>query len=130
MLVQLPLVYAMYRVLSVSIQLRGAHWLWVTDLSQPEQLPIRILPTIMVVTQFLLQRMTPNPSADPAQQRMLMFMPLAMGFFFYYYQSGLVLYWLVGNLVGIAQQYLMNRLSPPPVPPPAPAPVARKKVRS
>jgi YidC/Oxa1 family membrane protein insertase len=130
MLVQLPLVYAMYRVLSVSIQLRGAHWLWVTDLSQPEQLAIRILPTIMVVTQFVLQRMTPNPSADPAQQRMMMFMPLAFGFFFYYYQSGLVLYWLVGNLVGIAQQYLMNRMSPPPVPPPAPAPVARKKVRS
>jgi len=130
MLVQLPLVYAMYRVLSVSIQLRGAHWLWVTDLSQPEHLPIRILPTIMVVTQFILQRMTPNPSADPAQQRMMMFMPLAFGFFFYYYQSGLVLYWLVGNLVGIAQQYAMNRMSPPPAPPPAPAPVARKKVRS
>jgi len=130
MLVQLPILYAVYRVLSVSIQLRGAHWLWVTDLSQPEQLPIRILPTVMVGTQFVLQRMTPNPSADPSQQRMMMFMPLMFGFFFYYYQSGLVLYWLVGNLVGIAQQYLINRMSPPLPAPPAPVVATKKKARS
>ena len=62
---------------------------------------------------------------------MMMFMPLMFGFFFYYYQSGLVLYWLVGNLVGIAQQYLINRISPPlPAPPPPPVVATKKKARS
>ncbi len=115
MLLQLPLVYAFYKVLTVTIEMRGAHWLWVTDLSQPENLPIRILPTVMIVTQFLVQKMTPNPSADPAQQRMMMLMPLAFGFFFYYQSSGLVLYWLTGNLVAILQQWLINRSMPAPV---------------
>jgi YidC/Oxa1 family membrane protein insertase len=131
MLLQLPILYAIYRVLTVAIELRGAHWLWVTDLSQPENLPIRILPSVMVVTQFLLQRMTPNPTTDPSQQKMMMFMPLAFGFFFYYYPSGLVLYWLTGNLVGILQQWAINKLAPAPAPiePPKPV-VAKKKGRS
>jgi YidC/Oxa1 family membrane protein insertase len=130
MILQLPILYAIYRVLTVAIELRGAHWLWVTDLSQPENLPIRILPTVMVVTQFVLQRMTPNPSTDPSQQKMMMFMPLAFGFFFYYYPSGLVLYWLTGNLVGILQQWAINRLSPAPTPIEPPKPAVRKKGRS
>ena len=61
MLIQLPILYAFYKVLSVTIELRGAHWLWVTDLSQPEQLAIHILPIMMVITQFIMQKMTPNP---------------------------------------------------------------------
>ena len=115
MVIQLPMVYAFYRVLNVSIELRGAHWLWVTDLSQPETLPIRLLPIIMIVTQFIMQKITPNPSMDPAQAKIMQFMPLMFGFFFYSFPSGLVLYWLTGNLVGIAQQYLINKYTPAPV---------------
>ena len=65
MLVQLPILYAFYRVLSVTIELRGAHWLWVTDLSQPEQLAIRLLPIILIVTQFIVQKMTPESRHGP-----------------------------------------------------------------
>jgi YidC/Oxa1 family membrane protein insertase len=115
MVFQLPLVYAFYRVLNVSIEMRGAHWLWVTDLSQAELLPIHMLPIIMIVTQFIMQKITPNPTMDPSQARMMQFMPLMFGFFFYSMPSGLVLYWLTGNLVGIAQQYLINRYTPAPV---------------
>ena len=115
MLVQLPILYAFYKVLAVTIELRGAHWLWVTDLSQPEALPIHILPVVMIVTQFLMQKMTPSPTTDPAQAKMMTFMPLMFGFFFYNMSSGLVLYWLTGNLVGILQQWLINRAVPAPV---------------
>jgi len=119
MIIQLPILYAFYKVLTVTIELRGAHWLWVTDLSQPEQLAIHILPIVMVISQFVMQKMTPNPSVDPAQAKMMQFMPLMFGFFFYNMSSGLVLYWLTGNLVGILQQMLINRTMPTaPAPPP------------
>jgi YidC/Oxa1 family membrane protein insertase len=128
MVIQLPFFYAFYRVLNIAIELRHAPWLWVPDLSAPESLPIHLLPIILIVTQFLTQRMTPAAGVDPNQQRMMMFMPLMFGFMFYYASAGLVLYWLTGNLVGIAQQLLINRLMPAPTPPPvAPnkAPVKR-----
>ncbi len=124
MLVQLPFLYAFYRVLSIAIELRHAPWFWVTDLSAPETLPLHILPVILVVTQFLTQKMTPAAGVDPNQQRMMMFMPLFFGFIFYSLPSGLVLYYLTGNLIGIAQQLIINRFMPTPVPaaaPPAPA---------
>jgi YidC/Oxa1 family membrane protein insertase len=128
MLIQLPLLYAFYKVLNVSIELRGAHWLWVADLSQPEQLAIRVLPVIMIVTQFIMQGMTPNPGMDPSQAKMMRFMPLMFGFLFYAASSGLVLYWLTSNLVGIVQQWLINRTMPaPPVPAPVAKIAARKK---
>jgi YidC/Oxa1 family membrane protein insertase len=117
MLPQIPILFAFYKVLAVTIEMRGAHWLWVSDLSQPEQLAIRILPIVLIITQFLVQKMTPNPTTDPTQAKMMMFMPLFFGFIFYNYQSGLVLYWLTGNLVGIAQQWAMNRFGPAPPPP-------------
>ncbi|HTR38873.1 MAG TPA: membrane protein insertase YidC [Bryobacteraceae bacterium] len=127
MLVQLPLIYAFYKVLAVTIELRGAHWLWVTDLSQPEALPIHILPIIMIVTQFMSQKMTPSPGMDPSQAKIMQLMPLMFGFFFYNLSSGLVLYWLTSNLVGIVQQWFVNRMMPAPPPPPKPVP--KKKVR-
>jgi YidC/Oxa1 family membrane protein insertase len=114
MVIQLPFFYAFYRVLSVSIEMRGASWLWVHDLSQPETLPIRMLPVILIVTQFLTQKMTPQPGVDASQQKMMMFMPLVLGYMFYFANSGLVLYWLTGNLVGIVQQVLLNRGGTPP----------------
>jgi YidC/Oxa1 family membrane protein insertase len=127
MVVQLPLIYAFYKVLAVTIEMRGAHWLWISDLSSPEQLPIHILPLIMIVSQFVMQKMTPNPGMDPSQAKMMLFMPLMFGFLFYNFSSGLVLYWLTSNLVGIAQQWAVNRMMPaPPPPPPVPAPVRKK----
>ena len=108
-LVQLALVYPFYKVFTVAVEMRGANWLWVTDLSQAEHLPIKILPIAMIVTQFVSQKMMPAPSADPNQQRMMMMMPLLFGFMFYQLPSGLVLYYLTGTVVGILQQWFFNR---------------------
>ena len=122
MLVQMPFLFGFYKVLYVSIELRQAPFAgWIRDLSVPD--PIYILPSAMIVSMFILQKMTPMTTADPAQQRMMMLMPLFFGIFFFQFPSGLVLYWLVGNLVGIAQQMFINRLSRTA----KPAPVAGKK---
>jgi len=125
MVLQIPFFAAFYTVLSVAIELRSANWLWVSDLSQPETLPIRILPVTMVATQFIMQKMTPSASVDPSQQRMMMLMPLMFGFMFYYSSSGLVLYWLTGNVVGIVQQWFFNRFLPVTIP--GPKGVAKNK---
>ncbi len=116
MVVQLPFLYAFYRVLSIAIELRHAPWLWVTDLSAPETLPIHLLPIILVATQFGTQKLTPAAGVDPNQQRMMMFMPLLFGFMFYYLSSGLVLYYLASNAISIVQQLIINRMMPTPVP--------------
>jgi YidC/Oxa1 family membrane protein insertase len=115
MVLQIPFFIAFYRVLSAAIELRNANWLWVSDLSQPETLPIRILPVAMIASQFIQQKMTPPAGGDPSQQRMMMFMPLMLGVMFYGVSSGLVLYWFTGNLVGIAQQWAFNRATHPAV---------------
>lgn len=109
LLIQMPFLFAFYKVLAVSIEMRSASWYWVHDLSQPETLAIRILPIILIVTGFIMQKMTPQAGGDPAQQKMMAFMPLMMGFFFWKASSGLVLYWLTGNIVGIAQQVFFNK---------------------
>jgi len=108
MLIQLPFFIAFYKVFMVSVEMRGASWLWVTDLSQPETLPIHVLPIIMIASQFLMQKMTPQATGDPNQQRMMMFMPLIFGFMFYNFASGLVLYYLTSNLVSVGQQWFFN----------------------
>ena len=115
MVIQLPFFICFYRVLTVAIEMRQAEWLWVADLSQPEQMAIRILPLAMVASQFWMQSMTPTPGGDPTQMRLMKFMPLMMGFFFYGFSSGLVLYWLTSNLVGVGQQLLLNRLPSDPI---------------
>ena len=115
MVIQLPFFICFYRVLTVAIEMRHAEWLWVADLSQPEQMAIRILPLAMVASQFWMQSMTPTPGGDPMQMRLMKFMPLMMGFFFYGFSSGLVLYWLTSNLVGVGQQVLLNRLPSDPI---------------
>lgn len=124
MLLQMPFLFAFYKVLSVAIEMRGAHWLWVTDLSQPEHLALRILPLATIATQFIIQKMTPQqPGADPQQQRIMMLMPLMFIFLFWSVASGLVLYWLTGNVVGIAQQWFLNKTmgaAQPAKPPEAP----------
>jgi YidC/Oxa1 family membrane protein insertase len=111
MLLQIPFFFAFYKVFTVSVEMRGAPWLWVTDLSQPETLPIKILPLVMIASQFIMQRMTPQPAGDPAQQKMMMFMPLVFGFMFYNFPSGLVLYYLTSNLVSMGQQWFFNKTS-------------------
>jgi len=112
MLIQLPFFIAFYKVFTVSVEMRGASWLWVTDLSQPETLPIHILPLIMIASQFWMQKMTPTaaPGGDPGQQKMMMYMmPLIFGWMFYNLPSGLVLYYLTSNLVGMGLQLFFNQ---------------------
>ena len=109
MVLQIPFFIAFYSVLSVAIELRGSHWLWVSDLSQPETFAIHSLPLLMMATQFFSQKITPSPGTDPSQQKVMMLMPLMFGFMFWSAKSGLVLYWLTGNVVGIVQQWLINR---------------------
>ncbi|HEY1945684.1 MAG TPA: membrane protein insertase YidC [Bryobacteraceae bacterium] len=123
MLIQMPFLYAFYRCLTIAIELRHAPWLWVTDLSAAETLPIHVLPIILVVTQFLSQKMTPAAGVDPNQQKMMLIMPVMFGFMFYSLSSGLVLYYLTGNLVAIAFQLIINRLMPTPPGPTPKAPV-------
>jgi YidC/Oxa1 family membrane protein insertase len=114
-LLQIPFFIGFYKVLDHSIELRHAPWIgWVRDLSSPD--PYYILPSLMIVSMFVQQKMTPTPTVDPAQQRMMMLMPIFVGFFFFAFASGLVLYWLTSTIVGIVQQLLMNRLMPPPQP--------------
>jgi len=112
MLLQLPFLFAFYTVLTVGIQMRGASWLWIPDLSQPEA--YHILTILLMVSQFISQKMTPSPGMDPAQQKMMLIMPLFFGFMFWYQSAGLVLYWMTGNLVAIIQQLLLNKSMPAP----------------
>lgn len=123
LLLQMPFFIAFFKVLSVAIELRGAQWLWVTDLSQPEASFIRLLPIGMLITQVVLQKMTPVASPDPSQQRLMMvMMPVMLTVLFYSASSGLVLYWLTGNVVGIVQQYFFNKTAAKPSAAPVRAP--------
>jgi YidC/Oxa1 family membrane protein insertase len=108
LLIQFPFLIAYYRMLGVALELRHAHWLWITDLSAKD--PWNLLPILMVVSMFAMQRMTPQAGMDPAQQKMMMWMmPLMMGFIFFNLQAGLNLYYAETNLISIAQQAIMNR---------------------
>jgi YidC/Oxa1 family membrane protein insertase len=119
MVIQIPVFFALYKALSGAIELRHAHFLWwMNDLSAPEDLftfhvagyalPIRILPLIMGVTQVIQQKMTPT-TADPMQEKIMLLMPIVFTFLFWSFPSGLVLYWLVNNVISIAQQYYINK---------------------
>ena len=108
LLVQMPFLIAYYKMLGNAIDLRQAHWLWIHDLSARD--PYLLLPAIMVVSMFLMQKMTPQAGMDPAQQRMMnIMMPAMMGFIFYNLAAGLNLYYALSNLIMIAQQAIMNR---------------------
>ncbi|MBF0486856.1 MAG: membrane protein insertase YidC [Nitrospirae bacterium] len=107
MLVQIPVFFALYKVLLVSIELRGAPFmLWITDLSAKD--PHYVLPIIMGGTMFLQQKMTPT-TMDPTQAKVMMFMPVIFTFMFLSFPSGLVLYWLVSNVLSIVQQVYINK---------------------
>ena len=104
LLVQIPILWAFYRVLMYSIELRHAPWAhtWIHDLAARD--PYYILPIAMAVTMFAMQKMTPMPAGvDPAQARMMMFMPLMFVIIFFRYASGLNLYYFTANFVGAAR---------------------------
>ncbi len=110
MLIQMPFLFAYYRMLSNALDLRHAHWLWVHDLSAADA--YYALPILMVVSSLVTQRMTPQAGMDPQQQKMMnVMMPLMMGFIFFRLPAGLNLYYAVVNLISIAQQAVMNRTS-------------------
>jgi YidC/Oxa1 family membrane protein insertase len=110
MIIQIPFLWAYYKMLAVALDLRHAHWLWIHDLSAAD--PIFLLPIFMVVSMLVTQKMTPQPGVDPAQQKMLtVMMPLMMGFIFFRLPAGLNLYYAESNLIQIAQQAVMNRTS-------------------
>lgn len=119
MVVQIPVFFALYRVLLQTIELRHAPFmLWITDLSAPDRLHIGIdipylhgipvLTLLMGASMFLQQKMTPT-SADPTQAKVMLFLPVVFTFMFLNFASGLVLYWFVNNLLSIGQQYYINK---------------------
>lgn len=107
MLVQIPVFFALYKALMFSIELRHAPFmLWITDLAAKD--PYYVTPIIMGVTMVIQQKMTPS-QMDPVQQKMMMALPVVFTFMFLNFPSGLVLYWLVNNVLTIIQQYYINR---------------------
>ena len=110
MLIQMPFLFAYYSMLGSALDLRHAHWLWIHDLSSPD--PYLILPIGIIVTGLFTQRMTPQAGMDPSQQKMMNFMmPVMFGIISYRLAAGLCLYWVVGSLIAIVQQAVMNRTS-------------------
>jgi YidC/Oxa1 family membrane protein insertase len=108
MLLQMPLFFAYFRVLQNTVELRQAHWAWLSDLSAPD--PLHILPIIIIVTMFVTQFITPSPGMDPNQRRMMaIMMPVIFGFTLWHYASGLALYWGTGNLINLAMQLGINQ---------------------
>jgi YidC/Oxa1 family membrane protein insertase len=132
LLIQMPFLFALYRAITISLDFRQASFLWIPDLSAAEPYLIHILPILMTGTMVVLQLVTPAPSADPLQRKMMAIgMPLFMLYILWSAPSGLVLYWLVGNIVGFTQQFLINRWTKddddPGSPPPAKKGPTRKK---
>ncbi len=110
LVIQMPFLFAYYRMLNVAMDLRHAPWMWVHDLSAPD--PWHILPIAIIVTMFLMQRMTPQAGMDPKQQKMMnIMMPGMLGIMSWNLPAGLGLYWSAGQLIGIVQQSVMNRTS-------------------
>ena len=104
--VQIPVFIALYWVLLGAVELRQAPFaLWITDLSAQD--PYYVLPIVMAITMFLQQKLSPTPP-DPVQAKVMMFMPIVFSIFFFFFPAGLVLYWLVNNVLSIAQQWRIN----------------------
>ncbi|GGX24250.1 membrane protein insertase YidC [Pigmentiphaga litoralis] len=107
MIVQVPVFISLYWVLLASVEMRNAPWIgWVRDLASPD--PFFILPALMMGTMFLQMRLNPKPP-DPMQAKVMMFMPLVFGGMMFFFPAGLVLYWVVNNLLSIAQQWYVGK---------------------
>ncbi len=108
-LVQIPVFIALYWVLLASVEMRHAPWLgWIQDLAAPD--PWYILPVVMAVSMFVQTKLNPTPP-DPIQAKVMMFMPIAFSVMFFFFPAGLVLYWVVNNLLSIAQQWVITKQS-------------------
>lgn len=118
MLVQIPIFFGVFRMISSAVELRGQGFLWVNDLSQPDTIghvlgiPINILPILMAVTMVLQMRMTPQ-TGDKLQRRIFMLMPLVFFIFCYNFASALALYWTTQNIISIGQTWLTQRMPEP-----------------
>jgi YidC/Oxa1 family membrane protein insertase len=107
-LVQIPVFIALYWVLLGAVEMRGAPWiLWIKDLASAD--PYYILPVIMMVSMFVQTKLNPTPP-DPIQAKVMMMMPLIFGVMFFWFPAGLVLYWVVNNVLSIAQQWHITRM--------------------
>ncbi|WP_143870772.1 membrane protein insertase YidC [Catenovulum sediminis] len=107
-LFQMPIFLALYWVFVESVELRHAEFaLWIHDLSQQD--PYYVLPILMGVSMFVMQKLQPTPIQDPVQQKIFQYMPIAFTFFFLWFPSGLVLYWLVSNIISIVQMLMINK---------------------
>jgi YidC/Oxa1 family membrane protein insertase len=106
MIIPIPVFLALYWVLLGSVELRGADWLWIKDLSSKD--PYYILPILMAITTFLQSKMSP-PATDPLQAKMMLYMPLIFSVMFIWFPAGLVLYWVINNVLSIAQQWWINK---------------------
>ncbi len=106
-LLQIPIFIALYYVLIASVEMRGAPWMgWITDLSAPD--PFYVLPVLMGISSIIQVKLNPTPP-DPLQAKIMMAMPIVFSVMFVFFASGLVLYWLVNNILSIAQQWAMNK---------------------
>lgn len=115
--VQIPVFISLYWVLLASVELRHASWLWVQDLAAPDKMftipgidmPVGVLPVVMMITMIFQTKMNPTPP-DPVQAKVMQIMPFAFGVMFFFFPAGLVLYWVVNNVLSIAQQWQITRL--------------------
>lgn len=118
MLVQIPVFISLYWVLLASVEIRNASWLWVHDLASPDillgaydifgfHLTIGILPILMAISMFIQTKLNPTPP-DPIQAKVMMWMPIVFSIMFFFFPAGLVLYWVVNNILSIAQQWFIN----------------------
>ena len=117
--IQIPVFISLYWVLLLSVEMRGAPWMgWIHDLSKPDtaisgliglSIPIGILPIIMAISMFIQTKLNPTPP-DPVQAKVMMYMPLAFSLMFFFFPSGLVLYYIVNNVLSIGQQWQINRM--------------------
>jgi YidC/Oxa1 family membrane protein insertase len=109
LLIQMPFLIALYVAITISIDFRQSSFLWIQDLSAGD--PTKLLPILMAGSMLVLQLITPAPSADPLQRKMMaVIMPAMMLYILWSAPAGLLVYWLVGNLVGFGQQILINRM--------------------
>jgi len=105
--VQIPVFIALYWVLLASVEMRNAPWIgWIHDLASPD--PFYILPVLMAVSMFIQTRLNPTPP-DPIQAKVMMFMPIVFSVMFFFFPAGLVLYWVVNNVLSITQQWVITR---------------------
>jgi YidC/Oxa1 family membrane protein insertase len=129
MVLQMPVWFALFEMLEASIELRHAPWIgWIHDLSAHD--PYYVLPILMTVAGYFMQKMTPMTTPDPAQQKMMNFMPVIFGLLFFRLPSGLILYIFTSYLLGIAQQWYLNKTSPISLPGSGPGkPSPKKKLK-